>query len=147
MYKDYCKYSLHGLSGIRCLSVIGWLFTIVFTYTGFVFLLIGMCTPFHANLLLLLHALVIQQMCKLLPSCFRPELQAKFDVLSSSVPFPPHLLFASGCFVVAFQMSTAWSIMLLHLIHVVLDLGACLQLCTMSIFLACLDNAVISLAD
>lgn len=41
MYKEHCKYSLHGLSGIRCLSSIGWLFTVFFTYTGFLLLLIG----------------------------------------------------------------------------------------------------------
>ena len=41
MYKEHCKYSLHGLSGIRCLSVGGWLFTIFFTYTGFASLIAG----------------------------------------------------------------------------------------------------------
>lgn len=39
MYKDHCKYSLHGISGIRCLSTVGWLFTIFFTYTGFILLI------------------------------------------------------------------------------------------------------------
>lgn len=42
MYKEHCKYPEHGLSGIRCLSTIGWLFTVFFTYTGFILLIIGL---------------------------------------------------------------------------------------------------------
>jgi len=42
MYRAHCKYSTHGLSGIRCLSLVGWLFTIVFTYLGFALLIAGM---------------------------------------------------------------------------------------------------------
>jgi hypothetical protein len=31
----------HGFHGIWCLSVVGWLFTIVFTYLGFACLIVG----------------------------------------------------------------------------------------------------------
>lgn len=43
MYDEECcsKYSCHGLHGIGCLSVTGWLFTLIFTYSGFLCLIIG----------------------------------------------------------------------------------------------------------
>ena len=48
MFVDDCPYSERGLGGFRCLSAIGWLFTIVFTYTGFALLIAGEpCPPFE----------------------------------------------------------------------------------------------------
>ena len=41
MFVDDCPYSERGLGGFRCLSAIGWLFTIFFTYTGFALLIAG----------------------------------------------------------------------------------------------------------
>lgn len=40
MYRDDCG-PLHGLHGILCLSTTGWLFTIVFTYSGFIAMVTG----------------------------------------------------------------------------------------------------------
>lgn len=41
MFVPDCPYSERGLGGFRCLSAIGWLFTIFFTYTGFALLIAG----------------------------------------------------------------------------------------------------------
>ncbi len=41
MFVPDCPYSERGLGGFRCLSAIGWLFTIFFTYAGFALLLVG----------------------------------------------------------------------------------------------------------
>lgn len=41
MYKPNCKYSERHLGGILCLSLTGWLFTIVFTYLGFLCMITG----------------------------------------------------------------------------------------------------------
>lgn len=40
MYRDGCDHHT-GFRGITCLGVWGWLFTIIFTYSGFLCLLIG----------------------------------------------------------------------------------------------------------
>jgi hypothetical protein len=40
MYRPHCG-PVHGLLGLRCLSLTGWLFTIIFTYTGFTCMMIG----------------------------------------------------------------------------------------------------------
>lgn len=41
MYRPDCPHSVHGLQGITCLTLVGWLFTIVFTYSGFAFMVAG----------------------------------------------------------------------------------------------------------
>lgn len=41
MYRDDCPYSVKGITGILCLTLVGWLFTIIFTYLGFGFMLTG----------------------------------------------------------------------------------------------------------
>lgn len=41
MYRPNCGHSERRLGGIMCLSVTGWLFTIIFTYTGFACMIIG----------------------------------------------------------------------------------------------------------
>lgn len=41
MYRPHCGHSERRLGGITCLSVTGWLFTIIFTYTGFACMMIG----------------------------------------------------------------------------------------------------------
>lgn len=43
MYNEHCcsVHSCHGLHGLRCLSVTGVFFTILFTYSGFACLLAG----------------------------------------------------------------------------------------------------------
>lgn len=41
MYRSDCPYSVHNFGGILCLSLVGWLFTIVFTYTGFACMIAG----------------------------------------------------------------------------------------------------------
>mmetsp|Transcript_1565 Transcript_1565/g.2246 ORF Transcript_1565/g.2246 Transcript_1565/m.2246 type:complete len:174 (-) Transcript_1565:778-1299(-) len=40
MYRPNCS-PVQGLHGILCLSVTGWLFTIVFTYSGFILLIVS----------------------------------------------------------------------------------------------------------
>jgi hypothetical protein len=49
MYNEHCcsVHSCHGLHGLRCLSVTGVFFTILFTYSGFACLLAGV----HAALM------------------------------------------------------------------------------------------------
>jgi len=42
-YRDNCPYE-----NMSCLSVLGWFFTVVFTYTGFILLFIG--TMWNANI-------------------------------------------------------------------------------------------------
>ena len=53
MYKPNCKYSERHLGGILCLSLTGWLFTIVFTYLGFLCMITGktafFCIDFTAD--------------------------------------------------------------------------------------------------
>lgn len=44
MYRSHCNHSVHNLGGIYCLSIVGWLFTIVFTYVGFACMIIGMAS-------------------------------------------------------------------------------------------------------
>ncbi|KAL3148151.1 hypothetical protein ABBQ38_014433 [Trebouxia sp. C0009 RCD-2024] len=44
MYKPHCGHSERRLGGITCLSVTGWLFTIVFTYAGFACMITGEMT-------------------------------------------------------------------------------------------------------
>ena len=78
MYRPHCEHSVHNLGGIYCLSLVGWLFTIVFTYLGFAMMITGqlvspegrpqfwhwhciaglayLCTPYQAMLPLLLSA-------------------------------------------------------------------------------------------
>eukprot|EP00884_Botryococcus_braunii_P007624 jgi/Botrbrau1/16863/Bobra.150_2s0082.1 len=51
MYRDDCD--VHHLDGIFCLSLVGWLFTIVFTYSGFACLVGGVV--WAANLHFKLH--------------------------------------------------------------------------------------------
>lgn len=46
MYKPGCH--VNGPIKFRCLSLVGWLFTIVFTYTGFACLVVG--TFWSANM-------------------------------------------------------------------------------------------------
>lgn len=41
MYREDCPYSVKGFTGILCLTFVGWLFTIVFTYSGFAAMLTG----------------------------------------------------------------------------------------------------------
>jgi hypothetical protein len=41
MYKPDCGHSERRLGGITCLSLTGWLFTIVFTYIGFACMITG----------------------------------------------------------------------------------------------------------
>lgn len=41
MYKPHCGHSERRLGGITCLSLTGWLFTIVFTYIGFACMITG----------------------------------------------------------------------------------------------------------
>ncbi|KAK9813126.1 hypothetical protein WJX72_009501 [[Myrmecia] bisecta] len=41
MYRPDCDHSARHLGGITCLSLVGWLFTIVFTYLGFACLIAG----------------------------------------------------------------------------------------------------------
>ncbi len=41
MYKPNCGHSERRLGGITCLSLTGWLFTIVFTYIGFACMITG----------------------------------------------------------------------------------------------------------
>lgn len=41
MYKPNCGHSERRLGGITCLSLTGWLFTIVFTYVGFACMIAG----------------------------------------------------------------------------------------------------------
>jgi len=41
MYRANCDHSVQRLGGIYCLSVVGWLFTIVFTYLGFACMIVG----------------------------------------------------------------------------------------------------------
>lgn len=50
MYRPDCS-SVHGIHGLRCLTLTGWFFTIVFTYTGFASLLVGVAwaTNLHAT--------------------------------------------------------------------------------------------------
>jgi len=52
MYRSDCPYSTHGIGGIRCLSWVGWVFTILCTYTGFALLIWGMlwATEIHTKL-------------------------------------------------------------------------------------------------
>jgi hypothetical protein len=40
MYRPDCG-PVHGVHGLLCLSLVGWLFTIVFTYTGFACMVAG----------------------------------------------------------------------------------------------------------
>lgn len=44
MYKPHCSHSERRLGGITCLSLTGWLFTIVFTYVGFACMVTGRIT-------------------------------------------------------------------------------------------------------
>jgi hypothetical protein len=41
MYRPHCNHSVKRFGGIYCLSVVGWLFTIVFTYLGFACMILG----------------------------------------------------------------------------------------------------------
>lgn len=41
MYLPDCPHSVHGFGGLTCLTLVGWLFTIVFTYTGFGLMMVG----------------------------------------------------------------------------------------------------------
>lgn len=41
MYREDCPYSVKGFTGILCLTLVGWLFTIVCTYSGFAAMLTG----------------------------------------------------------------------------------------------------------
>lgn len=54
MYKPHCGHSERRLGGITCLSLTGWLFTIVFTYVGFACMITGNLT-FCRPCSLLLH--------------------------------------------------------------------------------------------
>ena len=47
MYRPHCEHSVHNLGGIYCLSLVGWLFTIVFTYLGFAMMITGQHPPPH----------------------------------------------------------------------------------------------------
>ena len=48
MYKPNCGHSERRLGGITCLSLTGWLFTIVFTYIGFACMITGgSAAPLH----------------------------------------------------------------------------------------------------
>ena len=44
MYRPDCGHSERHLGGLTCLSLTGWLFTIIFTYMGFAFMLAGELT-------------------------------------------------------------------------------------------------------
>eukprot|EP00873_Tetraselmis_striata_P014038 jgi/Tetstr1/434302/TSEL_023408.t1 len=52
MYRADCPYSTHGISGLRCLSAVGWFFTIFCTYLGFGLLIWGMlwATDIHIKM-------------------------------------------------------------------------------------------------
>mmetsp|Transcript_5129 Transcript_5129/g.14338 ORF Transcript_5129/g.14338 Transcript_5129/m.14338 type:complete len:145 (-) Transcript_5129:175-609(-) len=52
MYRSDCKYSTHGIGGLRCLSWVGLTFTILATYSGFACLIWGMlwATDIHKKL-------------------------------------------------------------------------------------------------
>jgi len=39
MYRDDCDPK--GLKGFLCLTAVGWIFTVLFTYTGFLLLIVG----------------------------------------------------------------------------------------------------------
>lgn len=41
MYREDCPHAVHGFQGITCLTLVGWLFTIVFTYSGFACMMAG----------------------------------------------------------------------------------------------------------
>ncbi len=45
MYRPHCNHSVKRFGGIYCLSVVGWLFTIVFTYLGFACMILGELLP------------------------------------------------------------------------------------------------------
>lgn len=45
MYKPHCGHSERRLGGLTCLSLTGWLFTIVFTYVGFACMVTGNDPP------------------------------------------------------------------------------------------------------
>lgn len=40
MYRDHCG-PLHGLHGMHCLTLVGWLFTVCATYSGFSLMVAG----------------------------------------------------------------------------------------------------------
>lgn len=41
MYRPHCNHSVKRFGGIYCLTLVGWLFTIVFTYLGFACMILG----------------------------------------------------------------------------------------------------------
>mmetsp|Transcript_11495 Transcript_11495/g.20365 ORF Transcript_11495/g.20365 Transcript_11495/m.20365 type:complete len:143 (+) Transcript_11495:312-740(+) len=40
MYRDDCD-EVAGLAGLRCLTAVGWIFSILFTYSGFILMLVS----------------------------------------------------------------------------------------------------------
>ena len=74
MYKPNCKYSERHLGGILCLSLTGWLFTIVFTYLGFLCMITGKPTWLCQCVLYLLHTRLLYRLalhhCIHLPGLF-----------------------------------------------------------------------------
>ena len=50
MYRPHCGHSERRLGGLTCLSLTGWLFTIIFTYVGFACMITGNSLPEQTTL-------------------------------------------------------------------------------------------------